>query len=100
MKIKSLAEENNMSLSGYILHNSLGKDSPKIIREITFNIRKMRLRNFKVENNINQLAKRVNSNDNLSKTDIEEFKSLFRWYENTISDQTKIIKKLIKIFLQ
>lgn len=99
-KIKSLSEENHMSLSAYILYKSLGKNSPQIIREINREINNVRARNFKVENNINQIAKRMNSNKNLSKTDFEDFKNLYKTYQKEISEQNRIIKKLKKIFLK
>jgi hypothetical protein len=60
----------------------------------------MKARNFKVENNINQLAKHVNSNKNLSKQDFHSFEFLFNIYEKEVSKQNKLIRNLEEIFLK
>ena len=95
--IKSLAKGNKMSLSEYILHNALGNKSPTQKKNIAIEINKMQMRNFKVENNINQIAKRVNSNKNLSKSDLEKFEIQHNLYKELIIEQNNIINKIIKI---
>jgi uncharacterized protein (DUF1778 family) len=98
--ILNKAKTKNQSMSTYILNNCLGEKSPEIKRKINVELNNLMSSNRKVENNINQLAKRVNSNRNLSKSDYHNFEILFKKYTEHIVEKKKNIKQIKKIMLR
>lgn len=97
-KLKILAKEKKMTMTQYILECCLKEHSKFVKSEIATDVYKMQMRNFKVETNMNQIAKRVNSNKNLSKTDFDNFQKTSEEFRNLISEQNKTIKKLLKFY--
>lgn len=96
--LKALAKEKNMTMTDYVLESCLKENSTTVKSEIGYQIMKMQMSNFKIGNNINQIAKRVNSNKNLSKSDFEEFQKTNEQFRNLISEQNRTIKKLLKFY--
>jgi len=99
-QIKRIAQSKKMTTSSYILDNCLGEKSPEVKRKINLELNNLSSSNYKVHNNINQLAKRVNSNQNLSKSDFEKFEYLFKIYTEEISEQNKKINNIKRILLK
>ena len=96
-KLKSLAGENDKTVSEYILDCSLGKYSTKSRTKIALEIKKLEIKNLRIGNNINQLSKRVNSNQNLSRSDFEKFEQSKKEHIKSVSEQTKRLMKLYKL---
>lgn len=97
-KLKFLAKEKKMTITDYILENCLKENSPTVKFKIISEITKMQMSNFKIGNNINQIAKRVNSNKHsLSRTDFDNFIEVERKYKGILLQQNEMIKNLFKI---
>lgn len=95
-KLKSLAKEKKMTITDYIFENCLRENSPSVKFEIISEITRMQMSNFKIGININQIAKRVNSNKNLSKSDFDNFIEEEKKLKSLISEQNEMVKRLFK----
>ncbi|WP_025125148.1 plasmid mobilization relaxosome protein MobC [Myroides odoratimimus] len=92
---KQEADKNGMTLTEYITHKvegNLGKNERKQILksiEISTNV------DSKVENNINQIAKWVNTHKEISSEKMNEYLDQLNKYQQLIKERNTIFRKII-----
>ena len=97
-KIQRIAEENECSVSEYVLNQSLGEKAIYRHREIIQILNNIHSRDVKVDTNINQIAKVLNTNyKNLDRDMLLDFHDLMLEYLKMKDKQTKEVKRMIKV---
>lgn len=97
-RLQRISKENNCSVSEYILRQTLGKNAIYKHKEIIEILNNIHFRDVKVDTNINQIAKILNTNyKNLDRNMLLDFHDLMKEYLKMKNEQTKEIKNIIRV---
>lgn len=96
-KIVEYANQMNLSVSEYMLRLALKKKTIASHKELLSTIHTMSIADNKLENNINQIAHRLNSNPNISINDLDDIINLLRLVANKRDTSIKEIRKIYKL---
>ncbi|MGG5600630.1 hypothetical protein ACPDHJ_12630 [Myroides sp. C8-3] len=92
---QAIADENRMSLTDYIIHKVEGNLGKSERREILKFIEISTNTDSKVENNINQIAKWVNTHQQITVGKMDEYLLELEKYQRLIKERNVALKKII-----